>query len=185
MFRLIAKMLLAALLLMGAGGCYSMRGARQRRQTSEMSETMLMQERMQRLSGQLDNIQQQIDQLWSEMERDRKSNRAELDTIADGLQTRVDELEQSIARLDAARASDKQEIIDKMSASISEFMAASSAGPSAGSGSQFGLEHTVKAGETLSEIAAAYNVSMRAIIQANSLSSPDKLRVGQKLFIPE
>jgi len=185
MFNGIIKTVLAFSLLLGAGGCTSMRGARQREEASRMSETMLMQEQMQRLSGQIENTQLQIDQIWSEIERIRKSNRDELDGMADALQVRVDDLEKEIARLEAARASDKKEIVDKMTATISEIVAASAANRAGASGSQFGREHTVEAGQTLSEIAAAYGVSMRVIIDANSLSSPDKLRVGQTLFIPE
>jgi LysM repeat protein len=43
----------------------------------------------------------------------------------------------------------------------------------------------VQPGETLSEIAKAYGVSVSVIIRENNLQKPDQLRVGQKLFIPE
>jgi LysM repeat protein len=44
--------------------------------------------------------------------------------------------------------------------------------------------HTVRAGETLTVIAAMYGVSMQAIIEANELVNPDLLQVGQQLVIP-
>ena len=44
--------------------------------------------------------------------------------------------------------------------------------------------HTIKYGETLSEIAVQYRVSVDAIRKTNSLST-DRIRVGQKLIIPE
>jgi murein DD-endopeptidase MepM/ murein hydrolase activator NlpD len=44
--------------------------------------------------------------------------------------------------------------------------------------------HTVKRGETLSEIAAAYRVPVQAIIDANGLSNPNVIVTGQKLIIP-
>lgn len=44
--------------------------------------------------------------------------------------------------------------------------------------------HTVKAGETLSAIAARYSVSVGTLATANSLANPNLLQVGQKLTIP-
>jgi len=48
---------------------------------------------------------------------------------------------------------------------------------------QAGL-HTVRPGDTLSEIAAAYRVPMRRLAEANDLAPPYVLRVGQRLRIP-
>ncbi|MCL4459981.1 MAG: LysM peptidoglycan-binding domain-containing protein [Chloroflexi bacterium] len=46
------------------------------------------------------------------------------------------------------------------------------------------LVHTVQEGETLRGIASQYGISPQAIIEANGLSDPDSLRVGQELIIP-
>lgn len=45
-------------------------------------------------------------------------------------------------------------------------------------------KHTIKYGETLSEIAIQYSVSIDSIRKTNALNS-DRIRVGQKLIIPE
>jgi LasA protease len=45
-------------------------------------------------------------------------------------------------------------------------------------------EHTVQSGETLSAIAARYNVTLDAIMAANSLDNPNILSVGQVLRLP-
>lgn len=45
--------------------------------------------------------------------------------------------------------------------------------------------HTVTKGQTLSHIAAKYGVSQSAILQSNKLSSAHKLKLGQKLRIPQ
>ena len=45
------------------------------------------------------------------------------------------------------------------------------------------VSHVIARGDTLSEIAERYHVSMAAIRAANSLSS-DNVRIGQKLQIP-
>ena len=47
-----------------------------------------------------------------------------------------------------------------------------------------GYEHIVEPGQTLSEIARGYGVSVAKIKAANALKS-DNLRIGQKLFVPD
>lgn len=64
-------------------------------------------------------------------------------------------------------------------------MLKSSGGGSRGARTATGYEHEVKPGQTLSEIAAVYGVRAQAIIEANQLTNPNAIRVGQKLFIPE
>ena len=44
--------------------------------------------------------------------------------------------------------------------------------------------HTIASGESLYTIARRYEVTTQAIVQANSLESPDKIVVGQKVIIP-
>lgn len=48
-----------------------------------------------------------------------------------------------------------------------------------------GYEHIVEAGQTVSAIAQAYKVSVKSILRANNIKDPTKIRVGQKLFIPD
>ncbi|MGH2349501.1 MAG: LysM peptidoglycan-binding domain-containing protein, partial [bacterium] len=43
---------------------------------------------------------------------------------------------------------------------------------------------TVRSGQTLSDIAQAYGVSTRALVEANGLSSAHRIRAGQRLTIP-
>ena len=44
--------------------------------------------------------------------------------------------------------------------------------------------HTIESGESLYTIARKYNVTAQAIMQANGITSPDKIFVGQKVTIP-
>ncbi|MCA9914133.1 MAG: LysM peptidoglycan-binding domain-containing protein, partial [Anaerolineae bacterium] len=46
-------------------------------------------------------------------------------------------------------------------------------------------EHIVQAGETLSAIAARYNISLDALLSVNDLDNPNVLSVGQVLALPE
>ena len=59
------------------------------------------------------------------------------------------------------------------------------AAPARGGGSGGAEHHTVRAGETLTGIAARYGVSVRALLDRNQLADADSLREGQKLAIPE
>lgn len=45
--------------------------------------------------------------------------------------------------------------------------------------------YTVQPGDTLTKIAARFNVTVEAIVQANRLANPNAIRVGQTLTIPE
>jgi murein DD-endopeptidase MepM/ murein hydrolase activator NlpD len=47
-----------------------------------------------------------------------------------------------------------------------------------------GFRHTIASGESLYTIARRYEVTTQAIVQANGLSSPDKIVVGQSVIIP-
>ncbi|MFQ3645406.1 MAG: LysM domain-containing protein [Anaerolinea sp.] len=44
--------------------------------------------------------------------------------------------------------------------------------------------HRVRAGDTLYDIAVRYGVTVRAIVNANNLTNPDRLQIGQELIIP-
>ena len=44
--------------------------------------------------------------------------------------------------------------------------------------------HRVRSGETLSTIARRYGTSVSALMRANALASPNRLRVGQRLRVP-
>ena len=108
------------------------------------------------------------------------------------LQTQLEDLQRQIRALDAARVQDKKEIYDDISKKIATILKTSAPAPARPtatarprSGSQTGIEHVVQPGESLSKIAAAYGVRMNVLVEENGLSSPDNIRVGQKLFIPD
>ena len=45
-------------------------------------------------------------------------------------------------------------------------------------------EYEVQSGQTLSEIARAFNCTVKEIMQASGISDASKIRVGQKIYIP-
>ena len=58
------------------------------------------------------------------------------------------------------------------------------AGPVISTTPSHGIYHTVKAGETLFRIGKAYDVSVEELVRANGIKDPDRIRSGQRLFIP-
>lgn len=177
--------ILASLMIAGTG-CRSLRGVRQRSETRERSEMMMLREKVDKLSGQLADIQSQIDQLWAESRDLEETSQKTTQQTVDKLNTRIRELEQDLDKIESAREADRKKIIDKMTKTVSKMVADSSASRSSSSnGSEYGVEHTVKPGETLSEIASAYDVELKVLIETNDLEKPDSLRAGQKIFVPE
>ncbi|WP_332690263.1 peptidoglycan DD-metalloendopeptidase family protein [Devosia sp.] len=59
-----------------------------------------------------------------------------------------------------------------------------SAAPAMPGAATNGFTHTIASGESLYTIARRYEVTTQALVQANNLSSPDKIVVGQKVIIP-
>ena len=110
---------------------------------------------------------------------------------AQAFQARLAELDARLRAVDAARIKDKDEIVDSLSKKIAQIVSAppGSGKPAAksntrsASGPASGYEHVVAAGDTLSTIAQAYGVSVKSILDDNDIKDPNRLRVGQKLFI--
>ncbi|MBI2496584.1 MAG: LysM peptidoglycan-binding domain-containing protein [Opitutae bacterium] len=48
-----------------------------------------------------------------------------------------------------------------------------------------GINYTVQSGDTLGEIARKHGAKMADIVNANKISDPTRIRVGQTLFIPQ
>jgi LysM repeat protein len=53
-----------------------------------------------------------------------------------------------------------------------------------GNSSSAGTKYTVKSGDTLSKIAAAYGVTVQAMASANNIANPNLIYVGQILTVP-
>lgn len=161
----------------------------------------LLQEENRRLAGRLEGIELELERVSRAVDQLRQAPGGPSVADVQALQQRVSSLEHQLRNVDAARERDRKEIIDTLTARISQLL---SAGQTSGrrqggttpagavqpsqrrsaSGAQEGYEHVVGPGESLSAIAAAYGVSVRAIVEANNLQNPNQLRVGQKLFIP-
>jgi nucleoid-associated protein YgaU len=125
-----------------------------------------------------------VDGAQQDAYRDVEACREGLRALEARVAREFSELRLMIKALEDARAQDREDIVGAISARVSEVMrTAGSAGR--GSRTESGYEHTVQPGQTLSEIAAAYNVRVEAIVRANDLANPNAIRSGQVIFIPE
>ena len=96
-------------------------------------------------------------------------------------------LRSDLAAVRSAQGRLRDEIVEDLSARISAIAKRQEQARAAEARERqrSGYSHTVEAGQTLSAIALAYKVSVKAIMQANNITDPTKLRVGQTLFIPD
>lgn len=153
----------------------------------EREDLLILREDLKRIQGRVEGLELEYRRILNEI--DRLRNAVSISGGQDvAVQRRLDELQGRIQSLDAARVKDRQIIVDQLGSKIVDMLKVSSRSFSiskSASTSTTGYEHIVQNGETLSAIAAAYNVKARAIIEANNLENPDLLKQGQKLFIPK
>jgi nucleoid-associated protein YgaU len=155
----------------------------------QREDVLLLQEDIRRLSGRIEGLEMETARLRADLDGLQRRQDADRASTGRGLQAQVEALQQRLQQLDAARQKDREQLLDSLSRKMADILqrsvpAGNAAGRS-GARSGSGYEHTVKSGETLSAIAQAYGVRMSAILEANRMSDPDQLRVGQVLFIPE
>jgi LysM repeat protein len=138
----------------------------------------MMQERLARLSAQVEALQASHEQLRREIS-DVQAQLTAIRQIPTVSAQDVARLEQKIAAIETARARDREVLINEVAKMIADARGAA-ARPVAG-----GVEHIVKPGETLSAIASAHGVRVADIVRANNLASADDIKAGQKLVIPK
>ncbi len=103
------------------------------------------------------------------------SVKAKLDAIPGTLSRLIDENNR-------AMMTDVDKLVKARTSSLGSSGSSSGSRRSSGSGKYY--EHEVGAGQTLSEIAKVYEVSISEIMAENNLKSESIIRVGQKLLIP-
>jgi Skp family chaperone for outer membrane proteins len=183
----------AAILLLSQSGC-NMLSPRQS-EADILREQQVLREREQRKFYEeqyrksqqgMEDTQGELYRMQQELARLRKDLTEAQSSDAQKFDRRIGQLETAVRELEQRRKQDRDEIIDILSKRMAEVVQAQSAQAArqTSRSSGGGQEHIVGRGETLSAIAAAYEVSSQAIIQANNLSNPNSLRVGQKLIIP-
>lgn len=178
-------LLIAPLIL--AAGCVSMTDY-EAEQMEQRENTLIVKEDMGRLSGRLETVELELDRIRAAVESGQATQAKNAQGQLQTLQARIDELDSRLRNLEAQRERDKKEIVDTLSGNISKIMSRSSSSSAARQNKRTadsGYEHEIQNGESLSAIAAAYGTTVKAIMDNNDIKDPNKVRVGQKLFIPE
>ncbi len=201
------RAILLLFLLILVNGCVTTNRSFQTENT-DSEDILYLKEQVALLKNKVEIMEANYAQLLQETKRSKEG-----DSSIAALKLRLDELERKLAALDSVRIKEHQALVEQINSKLATManilqQSSSSGGissqkasaasrtstatkqPKAESNasqkeSQEGYEHIVQPGETLSAIAAAYKVSVKAIIEANNISKPESLRAGQKLFIPK
>ena len=141
---------------------------------------MRLQSDVERLDARMDSVQEERAQLFEQvgaLQQALNDNTRQLDQ-------RVAAVESGMTAVSEQQKRDKTEIVNNLSKQMASIVQEQRSTATAHISSE-GYEHAVKAGQTLSEIAAAYGVTPAIIVRANKMKNANVLRVGQVLFIPE
>ncbi|NCC51992.1 MAG: LysM peptidoglycan-binding domain-containing protein [Spartobacteria bacterium] len=189
--KTMAFSFVAAAMIPAWTGCQSLYQERAEQEMRAQQDFALLRDEMFRLKGRVETLELEV----SRLDRDIYTTQATAGDAArqetQTLGARLADLERQIDAVEGRRQKDKQEIVDTLSRKIAEVMKKSAGSRSSGSASrkrgsaEYGYEHVVEPGQTLSEIASAYGVSVKAIVEENNITNPNTVRAGQKLFIPE
>lgn len=182
-----------ALLLMS--GCVTTYEDRAKHQVHMQSDFNLLEEKSRQMNGRVEGVEMQLEDVQRTMDELRRETSGSGQAMTDATSSRLDALETKLSNLEVNRERDRQEIIDKLTEKITAIMntrpstvpvsAPRTTGPRPTTTSEYGYEHQVQPGETLSQIAASYGVSMQSIIDANTIQNANDVKAGTKLFVPE
>ncbi len=200
----VRRVALISVALMAFGsGCQGPLVQQREHEAEQMSRELVyikesqrvLQEENRQLKGRLEGIEIEMNRLASDHHAQRSRSDESMRVASRDQEARVAALERQLQQLARQREQDKKEIVDTLSQKIAGLMQPPTAtgrrtaqAPPSGqrtARSEYGYEHVVKPGQTLSEIAAAYGVSVAVLIRENDIRDPNRLQAGQKLFIPE
>jgi len=170
-------------------------------------------QRISDLEQDVQALNEKIGQMNIQMETMRRDNdalRAQLAASASGIKTNppagagfvtTTQLDAQLANLRAemmrAQTAQKDEIVDEVSRQMERLaqqtqQAIQAQAAPADNGPKFsdnfpktGIPYTVQKGDTISGIAHRFNASVDDIVNANRIADPTKLKVGQKIIIPQ
>ncbi len=146
-----------------------------RQQTERLAERVnAMQEDYARLEQRLSQVEPQLKTLTTLQNENAK--------LRDDVKTLRDELAQVKADRETMRKQISDDIAGRITTLINQQNASVKTQKTA---TETGRLHVVEAGQTLSEIARAYKTTVAIITKANNMTSADRLRIGQELFIPD
>ncbi len=134
---------------------------------------------MQRVSGQIDVMQSNFNDLQQRVSRLEGGNGE-----TQSLRQELEVLKATVAELRRELQSQRGEIVKDLSGRLAKIQQTVAPPPPPKPAAGSYDEYTVQNGDTLYLIAKAFNTSIRKLKEINALKS-DSLRVGQKLNVPK
>jgi nucleoid-associated protein YgaU len=168
-------------------------GGNHEAEASAREDMLILQQDIRKLQGRLETVEMQNEQLFRNQDAGG-GGAAQIRQLQEDLRTQqqsIEQIERHLAQMEAARQRENKEMVDRLTEKISAIMqksggsSSSRGSPRTPSRATSGYEHTVEAGQTLSEIASAYGVTVKAILEANGLQDANRVRSGMVLFIPK
>jgi len=161
-------------------------------------------ERYKRMSAKIEDLENTIqtyNQQFQKMEAEIHRLRSELSKPREGGvdASALAEVRRKIEIVDKAREADQENVMKEFARLRKELLGAVTKAPKSNSGStsptptpqtsEKGLEYSIREGDTLGKLVVALNkqgvkVSQKQVEQANPGVKWDKLKIGQKIFIP-
>jgi len=167
------------IMLFVGSGCETL--SRQQKRQKEMrlhNDITNLKASVERLEQRLDGIEAGREDVYAQI----SDSQASREKSATQYATEIEALNSKIMAQKKAQALREKQMVSDLSKTMVGIMEKNA---TTSGGSVSGVEHPVQAGETLSEIAAAYGVQTKAIIKANRMKNPDDLKIGQLLIIPD
>ncbi|HNX04108.1 MAG TPA: LysM peptidoglycan-binding domain-containing protein [Opitutales bacterium] len=192
--------LVAAALCLPASGALAQQNSDARRISDLEQDVQALKEQIGQMNIQMEELARINADLRGQLGKSTQVNNANLVTLS--------QMDAQLANLRAemmrAQTSQKNEIIDEVGRQIerlaqqtqqaiqaqaaSQPVVAAPVTPAAqptGNFPKTGVSYTVQKGDTLSAIARRYDATIEDIKNANNITDPTKIRVGQILFIPQ
>jgi LysM repeat protein len=155
-------------------------------------ENQMLRNRVQDIESQMMTVNQDVSRSRQEQARELQHGQqtvservAQLERKLEDAERRLAASDQRMAELDRAQQARMQQMQERILTDISAVLqstptrSSGKAGATAGPG-----EHVVSSGETLSTIARQHGTSTQRLMEANGITNPNQVRIGQVLKIP-
>jgi LysM repeat protein len=149
-----------------------------------------MEDRLNALEGRTDAVEKRLDDMQKQLSEIDESFSSRLsqqmtqsqDELKKAREEMTSEMSKKMGIVIEEVVKENQKIADKLNAmQRGRTTVSSDSGTPGGNGTY----HTVETGQSLSKIASLYGVTVEEIMKANEMDDPNKLKIGQKLFIPQ
>lgn len=165
-------------------GCTTFTNYGRAREMQEAAEKQRLHAEFRRLDGRLQGVEMEN----ADLRREIQALRAEITRVAAEhrvvLDERLREMDGRMQEAERVRGTDREAILGAVSKEVTTLVNSLRQGDTVAM-TEDGYVHVIKQGQTLSEIAEAYKVTVALIVRANHLKDPHAIRMGQKLFIPK